>query len=168
MHPMMDEDEQKRILDTWLHTHRGLVFKVLRAFATSQHDQDDLFQEISFQIWMSIPKFREESSPATWVYRVALYAAMKWSKQENRRKDKHEDLDVSVAPAPTMPAGENPQVAWLYQQIATFPPVDRSLMLFVLEGFSYREIAEALGLSESHVGVKINRIKKVLAQRTIT
>lgn len=163
----MDEVEQKRILDTWLHAHRGLVHKVLRAFATSQHDQDDLFQEISFQIWMSIPKFREESSSATWVYRVALYAAMKWSKQESRRKAKQEDLDVSFAPAPMMPAGENPQVTWLYQQIAKLPPVDRSLMLFVLEGFSYREIALALGLSESHVGVKISRLKKALAKKSI-
>lgn len=162
----MDEPEQKRILDTWLHSHRGLVFKVLRAFAASPHDQDDLFQEIAFQLWVSIPNFRKESSAVTWVYRVALYAAMKWSKQEKRRTAKHEELDIAFTPAQANPQGEDPRVTWLYQRIATLPPVDRSLMLFVLEGFSYREMAQALGLSESHVGVKINRIKKSLAKQT--
>jgi RNA polymerase sigma-70 factor (ECF subfamily) len=42
--------------------------------------------------------------------------------------------------------------------------VDRSLILLSLDGLSYREMAEVLGLSESNVGVKINRIKNQLTQ----
>jgi len=33
----------------------------------------------------------------------------------------------------------------------------------LLDGFSYREMAETLGITESNVGVKINRIKSTLA-----
>ena len=162
----MDEPEQKRILDDWLSTHRGLLLKVLRAFAFTAHDQDDLFQEIAFQLWNSIPNFKRASAASTWVYRVALYSGIKWAKKEQRRAEKHEPLDLSAHTENLTPQNEDPRVAWLYQQIARLAPIDRSLMLLVLEGLSYQEMADTLGLSESNVGVKINRIKKAFASQS--
>lgn len=55
---LVDEGEQKRIFDEWLSWHKGLFFKVVRAYAFNTHDRDDLFQEISIQVWNSIPNFR--------------------------------------------------------------------------------------------------------------
>jgi RNA polymerase sigma-70 factor (ECF subfamily) len=54
-------------------------------------------------------------------------------------------------------------VEWLYHQIAQLKDVDRSVALLMLDGFSYREIAAVVGITESNVGVKINRIKAALA-----
>jgi RNA polymerase sigma-70 factor (ECF subfamily) len=59
--------------------------------------------------------------------------------------------------------GRDPRLEWLYQQIAQLKDVDRSVALLLLDGFSYKEIAEIVGLTESNVGVKINRIKSALA-----
>ena len=56
----------------------------------------------------------------------------------------------------------HPRLDWLYEQIVQLDHVDRSLTLLLLDGFSYREMAETLGISESHVGVKLNRIKAQL------
>ncbi len=56
---------------------------------------------------------------------------------------------------------------WLYEQIAQLDHVDRSLTLLLLDGFSYRDMAETLGITESHVGVKINRIKTRLTKLTM-
>ena len=162
----MNDTEQKRILDEWLHTHRGLLFKALRAFAFSAHDQDDLFQEIAFQLWQSIPNFKGDSSASTWVYRVALYSAIKWSQKEQRRNAKHEDLDVASHIPRNQASDDDPRVAWLYQQIGQLAPIDRSLILLQLEGLSYKEMSEALGISESNVGVKINRIKNKMSRQS--
>ena len=52
---------------------------------------------------------------------------------------------------------------WLYRQIAQLKDVDRSVALLRLDGFSYKEIAAIVGITESNVGVKINRIKAALA-----
>ena len=71
----MDELAQKKIFTEWIAEHKGIMFKVLRAYAFQSNDQDDLFQEISLQLWQSIPEFRGESKASTWVYRVALYTA---------------------------------------------------------------------------------------------
>ncbi|MFT7670556.1 MAG: RNA polymerase sigma-70 factor (ECF subfamily) [Planctomycetota bacterium] len=162
----MNETEHKRILDDWLSTHRGLLSKVVRAYAFNPHDQEDLFQEAAFQLWNSIPNFKGKSAVSTWVYRIALYSGIEWSRKEHRRTEKQEPLDLSGHALCFVPENEDPRVAWLYEQVARLEPIDRSLMLLVLEGLSYREMAETLGISESNVGVKINRIKKALAEQS--
>lgn len=54
------------------------------------------------------------------------------------------------------------RVDWLYEQIALLNEIDKSLALLMLDGYSYRDMSAVLGLSESNVGVRINRIKKQL------
>ena len=60
-------------------------------------------------------------------------------------------------------AEADPRVEWLYRQIAQLKDVDRSVALLMLDGFAYKEIAAIAGITESNVGVKINRIKSTLA-----
>src|SRR5688572_9567838 len=162
----MQESEQQRTFDQWFSAHQGLIFKVVRAYAFSAHDREDLFQEIDFQVWDSIPGFRHDSSVTTWVYRVALYSGIAWSRKEMRHKDRRQPLGDSEHHPMLQPLEPDPRVDWLYEQIARLDPIDRSLTLLLLDGFSYREMAVTLGITETHVGVKINRIKKTLASRT--
>ena len=82
----MTEKEQLDILEEWLKLHKGLIFKVVRAYTVADHD--DLFQEIIIQVWHSIPAFRREASVTTWLYRIALNTAIKWTKKEK----KHDSL----------------------------------------------------------------------------
>jgi DNA-binding CsgD family transcriptional regulator len=56
-----------------------------------------------------------------------------------------------------------PKLSAAERQIAQLKDVDRSVALLLLDGFSYKEIAAIVGLTESNVGVKINRIKSALA-----
>ena len=54
-------------------------------------------------------------------------------------------------------------VELLYQAIHQLPKTDSALVLLYLDELSYQEIAEVLGISETHVGVKLNRAKKALS-----
>ena len=159
----MSESEQRQIFDTWLQDHKGIFFKIVRAYAFTPHDQDDLFQEIALQVWQSIPNFRGESKASTWIYRIALYTATAWVRQEKRRPR----LSSLTSVEHSLTMNDQPhdeRLDWLYDQIAKFEPVDRSLCLLLLDGFSYKEMAALLGISASNVGVKIHRIKKQLLQ----
>jgi RNA polymerase sigma-70 factor (ECF subfamily) len=60
------------------------------------------------------------------------------------------------------PSTSDPRLDWIYLRIAEFDEANRALALLMLDGFSYRDMAQILGLSESNVGVKINRIKSTL------
>jgi RNA polymerase sigma-70 factor, ECF subfamily len=158
--------EQKAIFDLWLSTYKGVLFKVVRAYAFTRHDQEDLFQEIATQMWISVPGFEGNSAPSTWIYRVALNTAISWSRKEIRRRDKTNAFDG--AEAALQPAGSeiDPRLEWLYEQIAQLSELDRSLTLLLLDGFSYKEMADVLGISETNVGVRIHRIKAHLTSES--
>ena len=158
----MLDGERDRIFGEWLSGHKVILFKVVRAYAFDHADRQDLFQEIALQVWRSVDAFRGDSSVPTWMYRVALNAAIAWNRKEHRHKRGKRPLDeVQLTTAP--PDGRDPRVEWLYRQIAQLKDVDRSVALLMLDGFSYREIAGVVGITESNVGVKINRIKSALA-----
>lgn len=167
MKKRMDEDEQKRIFDEWLNTHKGLLFKVVLAYAFTPYDQDDLFQEICIQVWNSIPNFRGESGVATWIYRVALYSAIAWTRREKKHHEGKQPLTEAEYTLTETAKFKDSRLDWLYEQIAQLNEIDRSLTVLLLDGFSYKEMAAILGISESNVGVKINRIKKQLTQKSL-
>jgi RNA polymerase sigma-70 factor (ECF subfamily) len=161
----MNEREQKRIFDEWLNNHKGIFFKIVRAYAFTPADQEDLFQEISLQVWKSIPDFRGEAKASTWIYRVALYVAVAWVRQEKKQPSTRPLADVEQTLIANT-AVQDERLNWLYEQIALLNPIDRSLSLLLLEGFSYKEMADIVGISESNVGVKIYRIKQHLLRQS--
>jgi RNA polymerase sigma-70 factor (ECF subfamily) len=117
-------------------------------------------------VWHSVPKFRGESAETTWLYRVALYAAISWSKRERKHREKNDSLDgVELTLTETKEVNDT-RLVWLYEQIAQLDEIDRSLTLLLFDGFSYRDMAETLGITESNVGVKINRIKAHLTRKS--
>ena len=161
----MTEKEQKQIFEDWLSQHKALIFKIVRAYAFTVMDQDDLFQEIIIQTWHSIPTFRREASVNTWLYRISLNTAIKWTKKE-RKHYQSETLEgvQHVLQESRMQTDE--RLRWLYEEIYKLDEIDRSITLLLLDGFSYKEMASILGITESNVGVKINRIKKQLISKS--
>ncbi len=59
---------------------------------------------------------------------------------------------------------EREAVERLYAAIRRLPKTDAALVLLYLDDLSYRQMAEVLGISESNVGVKLNRAKKALGE----
>jgi RNA polymerase sigma-70 factor, ECF subfamily len=161
----MTEVEQKHILEEWLNLHRGLIIKIVRAYASNLMDQDDLFQEVIIQVWRSIPSFRQESAVTTWLYRIALNTAIKWTERE-RKRHKLEETDNVERFLKENEIQTDSRLAWLYEEINKLDEIDRSVALLLLDDFSYKEIAGILGITESNVGVKINRIKKYLTTKS--
>lgn len=159
----MRDDERDRIFGEWLAGHKGILFKVVHAYALEHADRQDLFQEIVFQVWRSVDAFRGDSSVPTWMYRVALNTAIAWTRKEAKHQRGKQPFGTVEDLLITPPSdGRDPRVEWLYQQIARLKDVDRSVALLLLDGFSYKEIAAVVGITESNVGVKINRIKSAL------
>jgi RNA polymerase sigma-70 factor (ECF subfamily) len=157
------EKEQLEILEEWLKVHKGLIFKVIRAYTSADHD--DLFQEIIIQVWHSIPTFRKEASVTTWLYRIALNTAIKWTKKEKKHAGAR-TLDNIQHLLQENKTAIDERLAWLYDEIYKLDEIDRSVTLLLLEGYSYKEMSAILGISESNVGVKINRIKKLLIAKS--
>ncbi len=145
------------------------MWKVVRAFTATPADAEDLLQEIALQLWRSLPAFRGDAKESTWIYRVAFNTALVWKRVEKRRQAKHEkffELNGAPESSPAHPeqARNEELVQQLYGAIRQLPKLDASLALMHLDGLSYREMSEVLGITESNVGVKLNRIRKQLAE----
>ena len=158
----MKESEQQQIFQKWLDGYRALLFKVIKAYAFDSEDQNDLFQEICLQMYRSIPNFKGECAVSTWLYRIALNTAIRWSASEKRHTDKHQKLETWMNVLKTSEEPKDEKVAWLYSEIKKLNEIDRSLTLLLLDGYSYKQMSEMMGISESNIGVKIHRIKKQL------
>lgn len=166
----MTAPEQENLFRRWLDHHPGLILKVVRGCAATPADQDDLFQEICLQLWRSAPSFRGEAKETTWIYRVAFHTALAWQRGERRRRTGHETFlkyqdTPQLQSSHTETVQEQEIVRLLYAAIRQLPKVDASLALMHLDGVSYAEMSAVLGLSENHIGVKLNRVRKQLAEQ---
>ena len=142
--------------------------KVVRACAPTPHDQDDLLQDVLVNLWSSIPNFRGDSRETTWIYRVAFNTALVWQRSERRRMRHHAAfLKTASMTAPTNTQSESHDelIEQLYAAIRQLPKIDASLALMHLDGLSYQEMSEVLGISENYVGVKLTRIRQQLTER---
>jgi RNA polymerase sigma-70 factor (ECF subfamily) len=158
----MPEGERNRVFESWIDAHKAILFKVARAYGATHSDREDLFQEIALQVWHSVEAYRGDCAATTWIYRVALNTALAWRRKERRHRQGRQDIEDATGLL-VAPSGPDPRLDWIYQRIAELDEGNRALALLMLDGFSYREMAQILGLSESNVGVKINRIKAALA-----
>jgi RNA polymerase sigma-70 factor (ECF subfamily) len=162
-------DDPESVFKVWLKEHAAAVLKVARAYTLTSDDCQDLVQEILLQVWRSLPRFQGRASPSTWFYRVALNTALGWQRRERRRRVRQRpifELDDLSADGPdgAQVTAEREIVVRLYAAIRQLPKTDAALVLLYLDELSYRQMAEVLGISESNVGVKLNRAKKALGE----
>jgi RNA polymerase sigma-70 factor (ECF subfamily) len=134
-----------------LEKHRGIIHKVSMLYTNNREDQEDLFQDICFQICRSYNTFRDEAQFSTWLYRVALNTATEtFYENIHYASMKNDDSDG--------------QVQNLFKAISRLNKIDKALILLWLEEKSYEEIAAILGISKSNVSVKLVRIKRSLSE----
>ncbi len=160
----MDGKRDPSLFRRWLEDHKGIVLKIARAFTASPEDRDDLFQEIALQLWRALPSFRGDSKPSTWIYKIGLNKALTWQRGEGRRGRRQVPLIEVSEPATPESQGRHALLDRLYGEIRKLAEIDRSLLLLMLDGVPYGEMAQILGLSESNIGVRLNRAKKKLAR----
>ncbi len=147
--------DQQTVFDSWMTEHRGIITKIVRSFTAHDSDAEDLTQDISFALWRSIPSFRGEAKPSTWIWRIALNQAISWKRTA---PESHADIDA-VGAAVRDGAADGVMVDRIYEAIRTLVPIDRSIIMLSLDGFTYAEIADITGLTESNVGARLTRTR---------
>ena len=146
-----------------LEKHQNIVHKICRLYTNNQDAHNDLFQEITIQLWKAYPKFRGESKFSTWMYRVALNTAITLYRK-SKRKIKTQDFDSVLfkIKAEEYDDTTEKQLSVMYAALHELNDIDKALVFLYLEDKNYSEISDTLGISEVNARVKMNRIKKKL------
>ncbi|MFB0554724.1 MAG: RNA polymerase sigma factor [Phycisphaerae bacterium] len=161
---MVDIARKSRFLEL-IEQNQDIIHKICGLYARNTDDRRDLSQEIVCQLWKSYQSFRGDSKFTTWMYKVALNTALLNSRRNQCRvrtenlKDHHGDILVEVAVQE-----KHGMISRLYEAINQLRALDRAIILLYLEQFTYREISEFIGISESNVSVRLVRIKKKLKE----
>lgn len=147
--------------------HGAAIARLVRGYERDAGRAEDLAQEALVAIWRALPTFAGRSSLKTWVLAIAHNVAVSHVVRARRdvisRWTSLEDVDVAAAGCAS-PEGRIDLQKTL-ELVRALKPLDRQTMLLWLEGLTTEEIAEATGLSTTNVGVKVFRVKALLAQK---
>jgi RNA polymerase sigma factor (sigma-70 family) len=156
----MNTPERHAKFLAFIEDHKRILYKVCQSYCPTRDDRDDLAQEMIVQLWRSFGSFDERHRFSTWMYRICLNVAISFHRRESTRRRHVLSADQRVLDA--VDESENPAegIVLLYQFIDRLDALHKALVLLYLDGNSYREIASVLGISETNVATKINRLKK--------
>ena len=145
---------------TQLKENQNIVHKICRLYTSGEDAHNDLFQEITIQLWKAYPKFRGDSKFSTWAYRVGLNTAITLYRKSTRSiaTTDMEGKKQFIAPD-DYDFEEEEQIKLLYKAVQQLNDIEKALVFMYLEDKDYEEIAETLGISEVNARVKMNRIK---------
>ncbi len=155
--------EQEHTFVSLLEENQNIVHKICRLYTNDAEAHNDLFQEITIQLWKAYPKFRGDAKFTTWMYRVALNTAITLYRKSKKKiktqeiepisfKIKSEEYDDQI----------EQNLRLMYDAIRELNDIDKALVFLYLEDRDYRDISETLGISEVNARVKMNRIKTKL------
>ena len=167
----METKNDKEELVKLIQINKGIIFKICNLYCYNKDDREDLAQEIIYQLWRSGHTFQSDFKFSTWMYRVALNVAISFY-----RKNKSTQALVSFTGNITdiEDISDDSESEYEHRRIQLqhfideLNELDKALMILFLEAKSYKEMAEILGITETNVATKINRIKDKLKQKFIT
>ena len=161
--------------ETLMKRHERRVFGLLMRMMGDRTEAEDVFQETFLNLHRNGHRFRRESRFSTFVYRVAVNAALNRRRSLGRRRARLENLstrqaagdDLPSAPRGPEDAAQGGQIqARVQEEIERLSPNLRApLVMYDLEGLPYAEIAEVLGLAEGTVKSRIHRARQALRER---
>jgi len=155
-------DDLESRFDEIVRLHGAALRRLARAYAQTETDADDLFQEICFALWRALPGFRGECSDRTFAFRIGHNRGLTF---RHRQRVQPVELSETLAardPGPDTLATRAIRRDRLLDAVRGLPGGHRQVVLLSLEGLSQAEIGEVLGISENNVAVRLNRAKKRL------
>jgi RNA polymerase sigma-70 factor (ECF subfamily) len=150
--------------------HSNRVYYTVLNILQNATDTEDIVQETFIQVFESIKHFKEASSLATWIYRIAVHKALdKIRKQKNRTRlhaiipwwmpDENKSMDaVYLNPGILIEHKEN--AVRLFKAINELPHQQRvAFTLIKVQGMKYEEACEILQLSVKAVESLVSRAR---------
>lgn len=145
--------------------HSRIINKVSYFYATDKLPFDDLRQEIYLNLWKSLGQFRGDSKVTTWIYRVAVNAAL-MALRTSRSHVETVSLDVGFFELSSeSDDAQRENLQTLRILIGSLEEMEKAIILLWLDDYPYDEIAETLGLNRNTVATKIHRIKEKLSKQ---
>jgi RNA polymerase sigma factor (sigma-70 family) len=155
MRPPITDDQFSALIEE----HKGIIYKIANSYCRHAEDRKDLIQEIIVHLWKSHGRYDDRFKLSTWIYRIALNVAISAYRREKKRSERVSPLEEIIIELAAESEQPDPKIAMLNRIIDQLDELNRALIILYLDDNSYRDIAGILGLTETNVATKINRLK---------
>ncbi len=140
------------------------VFKLCLRYFGNQDDASDAVQDVFVKVWINLDRFRGDSTPGTWIFRIATnvcLSALRTARSDIRNAETITELRTTGEESEEQINQElgDRKIRFFNEYILTLHPVDRSIVNLYLEDFDSKMISEITGLSDTNIRTKIHRIK---------
>lgn len=145
------------------------MFAITLRYAKNSMEAEDMLQEGFIRVFQNLDKFRYEGSLEGWIRKIIVNTAINFYKA-NIRYNQAQEIDTAVHCTSELVAYVNDKLTYnqLLRLIQTLPEGYRIVFnLYVIEGFSHKQIAEILGISENTSKTQLLRARRAL-QKKIT
>lgn len=152
------------------------IYNVLYQMTGNAQDTEELVQEVFYQAYKSLPRFKGESAVSTWLHRIAMNVVCDFIRKKKRRPVVEESMDFEEreslggieqrhrsAEAEFM---QKESLGRVRDAILSLPAKYRApFVLNVVEGYSHEEIAGILGITYGVARTRLHRALKMLRAR---
>ena len=162
----MTRAELEQRFDALLAAHGRSLARLAASYARGGSERDDLFQEIALAMWRALPGFRRECSERTFVFRIAHNRGISYLARRRTptvANDEEKELP-DRRPNPEQALSANEESERLARAVQSLPVAHQQVVTLALEGLSYGDIADVLGISETNVGVRLTRARQMLRE----
>lgn len=176
----MSTNQADRTVEALVRKYGQKVYNIAYRITANQLDAEDVTQETFIQVHRNLHKFRGESAPYTWIYRIAVNASLQCRRQAD--KAYIDGLDATILefrddlPDDVRHWQNDPETRYIYDQLLsevqracyhfiTFRLTDEQRVVYVLRvilAFSLDDIAEILDLDKNTVKARLQRAKASL------
>ena len=131
-------------------SHGARMKSVAYNILGSTADAEDAVQEAFLRAFRGMSSFKGTARASTWFYRILVNTCHDIGRQRRRRRGETElGPEEQLPPSTASPAGDAPLRVTLEKALAGLRPRPRDVfLLFEVEGFLHREIAEILDIAE--------------------
>lgn len=150
------------------------VARFMQRLLGPDREADDAVQQVFVELFTSLPRFRGEAQPATWIYSIASHVAQNRLRTEWRRRRRAAALLELILDVPGTAAGPGPdrtavareELRQLGAAVDALPVRHRMVwMLRDIEGLTTDEVAAALGLEPGTVRSRLHHARRKVMAR---
>ncbi|RZT00161.1 RNA polymerase sigma factor [Aquimarina brevivitae] len=155
----MNKKKKSERFQKLIQDYKGIIYKVLQIYCKNAEDRKDVEQEILLQLWKSLDNYNDSYKVSTWMYKIAMNVAISSYRKNSKTPKPLPASSIFSEKIEELNEEESPYKHILNHFIKELNEFDKALMLLYLEDYSYKEIGELIGITETNVGSKLNRIK---------
>jgi RNA polymerase sigma-70 factor (ECF subfamily) len=158
----------RHAFEALVHRHQTAVYRVALRMLGSAADAEDAAQEALVQAWRALSTFRGESAFSTWLYRIVANRCLH-ARAARRLTLALPEVLIDPAGDPVEAVARSERLHALARGVLALPPEQRAaLVLRELEGLSYEQIAQVLGVTVPAVKGRIHRARLGLLEASAT